>query len=97
MFLIGQAFAQQVPRFDVAEHCETIANVGSYSAAIENACIEQEQSSYNSIKDSWAAVPEKTRTHCHRIATVGSDSYQILVACVESELEAIGQKPEFKF
>lgn len=93
------AIAGELPRYDVEAHCEKIATVGGdRSAMMYNGCIDMEQNSYNSARDSWESLPSETQQHCTRIAEVGgAGSYQMLSGCIDMETSAANNQSEFSF
>jgi len=93
------AHADGPPRYDVEAHCKEVANFGgSYSASLDNACLEQEQNAYDGLKANWAEVPIKAREHCDEIARFGGHgSYNLLQACIQQEVKARGTRPKFRY
>jgi hypothetical protein len=51
--------------------------------------LDQEQSAYDALKETWAALPGQTQTWCDEVAkSTGGGSYMILNGCVEQENSA---------
>jgi hypothetical protein len=93
------ALAQEIPRLDVAEHCEAIGSIGGFlSARLESDCIEIEQEAYDRLKPEWSQLSRSTRERCLDIAASGEfGSYQLLEGCIELEGETVSDKQEFKY
>ncbi len=89
--------ANATPRYDVASHCKEVAEFGGYSSVIYNACIEQEQTAYDSLKANWDNISSKTTSYCDEIACFGGCSYTILESCIEQETGASNNTTEFKY
>jgi len=91
--------ASEMPRYDVAGHCATLAALGgNISEVMRNACVKQEQAAYNALKDRWATVPAATVAHCDGVARLGGGgSYTMLNACVQQEKSAKSQPPKFQY
>ena len=87
-----------LPQYDPEAHCKELASfVRSYSAALENACLAEEQSAYDALKNGWSDVPAEARTHCDEVARCcGTGSYFLLQACIQQELEARSSRPKFR-
>lgn len=91
------AFAQDLPRYDVAAHCAEVASFGGdHSAVLEKGCFAVEQESYDALKPKWPELPEAMRAHCGKVAEFGGGSYQMLKGCVDMETEASGENT-FKY
>jgi hypothetical protein len=90
--------ADGLPRYDPQTHCKEVASfVGSYSTALENACLAEEQSAYDALKNGWSDLPAKARTHCDEVARCcGTGSYFLLQACIQQELEPRSSRPKFR-
>jgi hypothetical protein len=99
LLLAAPAHAEEMPRYDVARHCDEIASVtGAPSEVIRKGCFRQEQSAYDGMKRYWPQVPVSTRDHCDEIARVsGAGSYVILKGCLEMERKAATDMPSFKY
>lgn len=88
-----------MPRYNVEQWCEEVAGFsGDYSSVIYNGCIQQEQSAYDHLKDSWPGLSSRMRDWCVQVAkSSGSGSYLILNGCIQQELDASQSKPAFKY
>ncbi len=68
---------------------------------LKNACMDQEQTAYDKLKNSWAQVPAKTRTWCDQVAKSGGrGSYMMLEQCVDMEhtsKQKAGDNSKFRF
>lgn len=93
------AQAQEMPRYDVENHCERVASVGGdFSNMVYNGCIDMEQAAYNGLRGSWGSIPARTRSHCDRVASVGgSGSYSTLQGCVDMEMSASESRSQFSY
>lgn len=93
------AFGQNLPRYDADAYCKKVASVGgTYSATIENACIDQEQQAYDRLKSGWDGYPSQAESYCDRVATVGgAGSYSILGACIQQEIQARTGSKHFRY
>ena len=93
------ASAGDIPRYDVAVHCENMAGIGgNYSASVYNTCVEVEQDAYNGLKTRWEGLPNRVRSHCDELASIGgTGSYSVLETCVEVEMDAEGNKKAFQY
>lgn len=91
--------AYAVPKYDVEGWCRQVASVGgSFSNMMFNGCIEQEQSSYDSLRTLWARVPPQTQEWCDQVARVGGNgSYMMLSGCIEQETNAASSTPKFNY
>jgi hypothetical protein len=70
---------------------QAVAKTSGGSEMIYGGCVEQEQSSYDQLKESWSDVPRKTQAWCNQVAKAsGPGSYMILKGCIE--MEATAQK-----
>ncbi|RJF81137.1 hypothetical protein D3877_13015 [Azospirillum cavernae] len=100
VMIAGTASAQDIPRYDVAKHCGSVAAAGggAPSEVIRNGCFQMEQSAYNGLKPLWAGLPQAMRKHCDMVASVGGGgSYSILQGCINMEQSASSQTPGFKY
>lgn len=98
VWLATQAKAQSMPpRYDVAKYCEKVAASIGGSSQIENTCIRQEQSAYNTLKSSWPTIPSKVTTYCDKVASSVGGTYAILRTCIEQETNASSTKPGFQY
>ena len=88
-----------LPKFDVNKHCDTIAkSMGQSSEMIRSGCFEQEQSSYNNLKQVWDTLPKSMQSHCTAVAkSMPHGSYMILDGCVTQELESKEDNSNFQF
>lgn len=97
--LSSLAHAQELPRFDVEAHCNTIASFGgNFSNMTYNGCIDIEQASYNGLKGRWSEVPAAVRRECIDIATFGgTGDYATLQGCIDMEMSAASNQSTFSF
>jgi len=80
------ARADDLPVYPVEQWCEKVSrSAGARSEMVYGACLDQEQSAYDALKKSWAALPGQTQTWCDKIAKATGGSYMILNGCVEQE------------
>jgi hypothetical protein len=85
----SEARAEDLPDFPVEQWCKKVSKVAGDSAVIYGGCIEQEQNAYDELKQTWAAVPGKTRSWCGQVAkSTGLGSFVILKGCIEQEAAA---------
>lgn len=93
------AHADTPPRYDVEAHCKEVASFGgTYSASLDNACLDQEQMAYDALKADWTNVPTDARAHCDEVARFGGHgSYNLLQACIQQETKARGARPKFRY
>lgn len=89
--------AQTVPRYNVEDYCQQVAEVSGGSAMIFNGCMEMEQESYNDMKSAWAQLPGKSRGYCDKVARVSGGSYSILQGCMEMETDAAKTPRTFNY
>jgi len=84
------ARADGLPVYPVEQWCEKVSrSAGAKSEMIYGGCLDQEQSAYDALKKSWAALPGQTQTWCDKVAkSSGGGSYMILNGCVEQETNA---------
>ena len=62
--------------------------------------MQQEQESYDSLKQKWPTISSQSREWCDEVArSGGTGSYMILAGCIEQETESQRQNDttEFKF
>ena len=97
MFLVAPTHAQEMPRFDVEEHCKEVSEFSGGSSVLYNSCIRMEQEAYDNRKSDWQSLPSQTRSHCTEVASFTGGSYSLLDSCVRMELEASSNTPSFKF
>ncbi|PAU76547.1 hypothetical protein [Halomonas salipaludis] len=97
--LPAMAHAQDIPRYDVEDHCEQVAGFGgSFSNSTYNGCIQMEQSAYNGLRDQWQQLPASIRQHCNDVASFGgAGSYSTLQGCVQMEVSAGENRDSFSF
>lgn len=90
MTLVASQAMAEMPTYDVNRHCDKISKVGGApSQMMLNACFDQEQSSYDALKQRWDSLPQAMKTHCDKIARIGGvGSFMMLNSCVEQEEEA---------
>lgn len=83
------AFAE-MPDYDVKRHCDRVSKMGgSQSQMLFNACFDQEQDAYNSLKPRWDSLPQSLRSHCDNVARIGGGgSFTMLGGCVQQEESA---------
>lgn len=88
-----------LPKFDVDKHCDNISKaMGESSEMIKSGCFEQEQSSYNNLKQVWETLPKNMQSHCTAVAkSMAPGSYMILDGCVTQELNSKKENSNFKF
>lgn len=91
------AFASDVPRYDPASYCRTVADTVGGSSSIEQACMRQQQSAYDELSREWVNIPDRAKSYCDQVAEAVGGSYEILSACIRNETEAAGEIPAFKF
>src|SRR6266850_1708800 len=84
------ARADGLPVYPVEKWCEEVSrSAGGRSEMISGGCLDQEQSAYDALKETWAALPGQTQTWCDEVAkSTGGGSYMILNGCVEQENSA---------
>ena len=99
LFFPASAQAQQLPHFDVTTHCKEVASFGgSYSAMLNNSCIDMEQDAYNHLKPVWGRLPGSMRDHCTEVAAFGGPgSYSLLESCVKMESDAASSQKTFRY
>ena len=93
------ATATELPRFDVEAHCQQVASMGgTASSTLLNGCMDMEQKSYNSLKQSWEQIPDQARRHCEQVAAFGGGgSYNLLEGCIDMEMKAGAQPRKFQY
>ena len=95
--LASSAQAQTMPRYNVENYCQQVAEVSGGSAMIFNGCMEMEQEAYNGLKSAWAQLPGKSRNYCDEVARVSGGSYSILQGCMEMETDAAKTPRSFNY
>ena len=80
--LSSLAMAADIPRFEVEAICKEISG-GSHD--MFNFCIEQEQKSYNQLRDEAESIDARMMNYCNEGA---GDSYEVLLFCIEDETYA---------
>ena len=93
------AIAGDLPNYPVEKWCTSIASVsGAKSEMVYGGCISQEQTAYDSLKTTWADLPQQTRNWCDQIAKAAvGGSYMVLKACVDQEDAARRQNSNRQF
>lgn len=97
---LSMAMAQDasMPRFDVENHCQQVAEMSGGSHMIYNGCMDMEQSAYDGLKGRWGGLPDRVRSHCRQVAEVGGGgSYSTLQGCVQMEMEAADNPKSFQY
>lgn len=93
--------ANDLPRFNVDQQCDEIANFGgSYSEMTKQGCMQMEQQAYNQLKPTWGSLPDAMQTQCLEIASFGGPgSYSTLQGCIQMEQNAAAtnRNTEFKY
>ncbi|MDB5600944.1 MAG: hypothetical protein JWN71_2988 [Xanthobacteraceae bacterium] len=101
LMLSSTANAQELPRFDVAQHCTKVANFsGTSSEMLRQGCFDMEQAAYDSLKLSWGTLTSSMRSHCVKVATFSlPGSYSLLQGCIQMETGAQeqGKSRQFKY
>ena len=95
--IASPAFADAVPRYDVAGYCQTVSDVSGGSAMIYNGCVDMEQTAYNGLKARWSAIPNRIQSYCDEVGRVSGGSYSILEGCIAMETEAANDTSTFKY
>ena len=95
--LASSAQAQTMPRYNVDNYCQQVAEVSGGSAMIFNGCMEMEQEAYNGLRSAWAQLPGKSRNYCDEVARVSGGSYSILQGCMEMETDAAQTPRTFNY
>jgi len=92
------AIAGDLPNYPVEKWCTSIASVsGAKSEMVYGGCIGQEQTAYDSLKATWADLPQQTRNWCDQIAKAAvGGSYMVLKACVDQEDAARHSNRQFQ-
>lgn len=87
---MGSALAQGIPIYDVNRECQQIAGFGgSYSHMMYGSCIQQEQESYDRLRNNVHSIPPEIMKSCNEVAVFGgAGSYMMLVSCINMEIEA---------
>lgn len=93
----GNALAQEIPDFDVGRHCAEQAALFEDSNFMRSACQQQEQSSYDTLKEDWPALASKVKVTCIAQAKSFMKSYFMLNACIQQEVSAGEEVRNFKF
>ncbi|MCV0371114.1 hypothetical protein [Filomicrobium sp.] len=91
------ASAQQIPDFDVEKQCAEQAALVSGGNFMRNACLQQEQRSYDSLKADWATLAPSIKSHCIEMARTVVPTYFMLNACVRQEIKAAQEADRFQF
>lgn len=83
--ITSPAMAQEIPKFDINAHCKKIASLGdSYSATLDKACLDMEQSDFDKLKSTWPTASSRLRASCTVDAEFGGlGSYTMLGTCIE--------------
>lgn len=86
--LLGPAPAQaaNLPAFDVAAYCASVARAGGGSYMIESGCRDMEMQAKRSIQS--RAVAPRILNYCIDVAWAGGGSYMILEGCIDMEEQA---------
>jgi hypothetical protein len=92
------AIAGDLPNYPVEKWCSSIASVsGAKSEMVYGGCMDQEQTAYDSLKTTWADLPQQTKNWCDQIAKATGGSYMVLKACLEKEDAARRQNSNRQF
>lgn len=92
-----QASANDLPDIDAVALCRKQAQSVGQGDWLVKACLDQEQSSYDSLKAQWPGLDAKVRGLCTRQARSVNLGYWMILACVDQELASKRAVDEFKF
>lgn len=94
--IASPAMAQEIPQFDIHAHCKKIATLGdAYSATLDKACLDMEQSAFAKLKSTWPTASSHLRANCTDDAEFGGPgSYALLGTCIEMGASATGSKKQ---
>lgn len=87
----------EMPNYDVEAHCRQVGQVAGGSQEMENFCLRQEQSAYDSLKPVWDGLPASLRSHCDQVAQMAGGSFEMLKFCVGQEIKAARANQRFHF
>jgi hypothetical protein len=86
-----------IPTYNVEKICEEQSRLMNGGSFLINACLRQEQNSYNHIKSDWESFDVKTKSHCADMAKTIIPSYFMLYACLQQEKKSKQEIENFKF
>jgi len=88
-----------IPKFNVNAMCEKLAtSSGKTSEMVRQGCYQQEQASYNTVKNLWMKIPLSMQEECVAIAKAsGSGSYMVLDGCITQEMSSKDSNENFQF
>lgn len=91
------ALADEMPHYDVEANCKRMAEQTDGGQFMLNACLRQEQTSYDKVKAEWQDLPIEMRNRCDRMAQQTESGYFMLNACIDQERRAAAQNESFTF
>lgn len=94
---VSAVSANEIPRYDPERYCKRVADTTGGSAMIFNGCMDMEQDHYNTLKRTWASVPDRTKSYCKQVAQSTGGSYMILEGCIDMEMDEAESPRSFQF
>ena len=86
-----------LPRYNVTDFCQSIADAAGGSYLIRNSCLHEEQGAYNRLKLQWPSIYHSVKSLCDDIGHAAGGSYMILESCIDEELNAQEQSTQFTY
>jgi hypothetical protein len=88
--------ASDLPFFDVDKYCKQEADILDKDPTMIQVCLEEEQKSYDKLKQRWPGLDRTVKNNCQGGPTVSSSYYKLRV-CIEHELKEDKELRDFKF
>ena len=96
LWLVTPAVAVELPNYDPEAYCDRVMEMSGGSMMIRNGCIQNEQTAYDDLKESWGSLPEATANYCARVGEMSGGSYMIAKGCVTNETDASQAPKSFR-
>jgi hypothetical protein len=87
--------ASDLPYYDVERYCKKEADIFGKDPTMLKVCLEQEQKSYDKLKQRWSSLDITARNNCQ--PGPDSSSYYKLMVCIQRELKEDVELRHFKF
>lgn len=78
------AVADRVPNFDIKKSCSSVAKLGLSVSQTPDACIKDEETAREQLKEKWSSFPASDRDRCISTTEIGgTPSYVEIMTCLQ--------------
>jgi hypothetical protein len=84
-----------LPVYNVKRYCQTESDRLGNDASMLKFCLEQEQQSYDELKNKWSSLGNKIKYYCQQRPDLRS--YYKLKVCTDREFKEAKELRKFKF